>query len=114
VRFKYEGDTAIMISTPLVGSALYEAGVNKGDLILSIDDQAVTSYPELNFIIGTRKIDDEIDVSFSHLGKLKKGSFKLKEDSQIVLIPKEKFSIKITPEEEQLRAEWLNSKVIDK
>ena len=114
VRFKYEGDTAIVISTPLIGSALYEAGVNKGDLILSIDDQAVTSYPELNFIIGTRKIDDEIDVSFSHLGKLKKGSFKLKEDSQIVLIPKEKFSMKITPEEEKLRAEWLNSKVIDK
>ncbi len=114
VRLKYEGDTAIMMSNPLIGSALYDAGVNKGDLILSIDDQAVTSYPELNFIIGTRKINDEIDVSYSHLGKLKKGSFKLKEDNQIVLIPKEKFSIRVTEEEELLRSNWLSPIVLDK
>jgi len=111
LRLKFEGDTATLLSQPLVESALYEAGVNKGDLILSIDDQAVTSYPELNFIIGTRKVGDEIDISFSHLGKLKQSSFKLQEDKQIVLIPKEKFSIKITEEEEKLRQEWLGSKV---
>jgi len=111
LRLKFEGDTATLLSQPLVESALYEAGVNKGDLILSIDDQAVTSYPELNFIIGTRKVGDEIDISFSHLGKLKQSSFKLQEDKQLVLIPKEKFSIKITEEEEKLRQEWLGSKV---
>ena len=111
VRLKFEGDTATLISQPQIASALYDAGVNKGDLILSIDDQFVTSYPELNFIIGTRKINDEIEVSYSHYGKLKKGSFKLKEDSQLVLIPKEKFSIRITDEEEKLRQDWLNSRV---
>lgn len=112
VRLKFEGDTATLLSQPLVETALYEAGLNKGDLILSIDDQAVSSYPELNFIIGTRKIDDEIDISFSHYGKLKHGSFKLKEDNQHMIIPKEKFSIKIQEEEEALRADWLNSKVV--
>ena len=111
LRLKFKGDTATFLSEPLVGSALYEAGINKGDLILSIDDQPVTSYPELNFIIGTRKIEDEIDISFSHFGKLKQSSFKLKEDNQLVLIPKEKFSIRINEEEEKLRAGWLNSKV---
>ena len=111
VRLKFEGDTATLLSPPLVESALYEAGLNKGDLILSIDDQPVTSYPELNFIIGTRKIEDEIDVSFSHFGRLKQGTFKLKEDNQLVLIPKEKFSIRIKEDEEKLRADWLNSKV---
>lgn len=112
VRLKFEGDTATLISQPMVESALYEAGLNKGDLILSIDEQAVTSYPELNFIIGTRKIGDEIDISFSHFGKLKQGSFKLKEDNQHKIIPKEKFSIKIKEEEEKLREDWLNSKVV--
>ena len=114
VRLSYDGDTATLLSQPLVESALYEAGVNKGDLILSIDGQAVTSYPELNFIIGTRKIGDEIDISFSHHGKLLKSSLKLKEDNQLVLIPKEKFSIRVTEEEEKLRAAWLNSKVSEK
>lgn len=111
VRLEFEGDTATLLSKPFVESALYMAGLNKGDLILSIDDQPVTSYPELNFIIGTRKIGDEIDVSFSHFGNLKQSSFKIKEDNQLVLIPKEKFSIKIKEEEEKLRADWLNSRV---
>ena len=109
---KFEGDTATLLSPPLVETALYKAGLNKGDLILSIDEQPVTSYPELNFIIGTRKIDDEIDISFSHFGKMKNSNFKLAEDNQLVLIPKEKFSIQITEEEEKLRADWLNSKVV--
>lgn len=112
VRLKFKGDTATLLSHPLVESALYEAGLNKGDLILSIDEQAVTSYPELNFIVGTRKVSDEIDISFSHYGKLKQGSLKLKEDNQHKIIPKEKFSIKIKEEEEELRASWLNSKVV--
>lgn len=112
LKLKFEGDTATLLSPPLVETALYKAGLNKGDLILSIDEQPVTSYPELNFIIGTRKIDDEIDISFSHFGKMKNSNFKLAEDNQLVLIPKEKFSIRITEEEEKLRADWLNSKVV--
>ncbi len=110
VRLKFEGDTATLLSTPLVGSGLYEAGVNKGDLILTIDDQPVTSYPELNFIIGTRKIGDELNVEYVHLGKRKNGTFKLKEENQLVLVPKERFSIRLKEEEEDLRSKWLSAK----
>ena len=102
-----------MISKPIINSALYEAGVNKGDLILSIDDQPVTSYPELNFIIGTRKIGDEIEIKYSHYGELLVSSFKLKEDNQLVLIPKERFSIKLKEEELELRKSWLQSRMTD-
>jgi len=111
-RFKFEGDTATLLSQPQINTGLYEAGVNKGDLIISIDDQFVTSYPELNFIIGTRKIEDEIEVKYSHYGKLKSGSFKVKEDKQLVLIPKEQFSIKLKDEEIKLREDWLSSRVM--
>ncbi|MCG8307860.1 MAG: PDZ domain-containing protein [Cytophagales bacterium] len=108
LRLEFEGDTARLLSPPLVNSAFYEAGINQGDLILAIDDQPVTSYPELNFIIGTRKVGDEINVSYSHHGRLQTGSFKLKEDNQYVLIPKEKFSIRIKEEEMTLRDAWLS------
>lgn len=114
VGLSFAGDTATLLSQPLIESALYEAGVNKNDLILSIDGQPVTSYPELNFIVGTRKVGDEIDISYAHLGELKTGSFKLKEDNQIILIPKEKFSFRVIEEEEALRASWLNSRVKSK
>ena len=111
-KLEFDGDIATLISPPLVDGALYEAGLNEGDLILSIDEQAVTSYPELNFIIGTRKIGDEINISYSHLGRLLHSNFILKEDKQLVLIPKEKFSIKIKEDEEKRRADWLSSKVV--
>ncbi len=111
VRLKFDGDTATVQSQPLVGSALYEAGVTREDIILSIDDQPVTSYPELNFIIGTRKIDDEVAITFSHRGKLKKSNMKLKADNQLVFVPKEKFSIQPVPEEVSRKEVWLKSKV---
>jgi hypothetical protein len=71
----------------------------------------VTSYPELNFIVGTRKVGDELEIQYSHFGKLKIGTFKLKEENQLVLVPKEKFSIRLKEEEEKLRSSWLSSKV---
>ena len=111
VRLKFNGDTATVQSQPLVGTSLYEARVSQGDLILSIDDQPVTSYPELNFIIGTRKINDEVSISFSHRGNLRKSSMTLKEDNQLVLVPKEKFSIRTIPEETSRKEAWLKSKV---
>jgi len=110
VRMKFEGDTATMLSAPLVGSGLYEAGVNKGDLILSIDEQPVTSYPELNFIIGTRKIGDELEIQYAHLGKLKIGIFKLQEENQLLLVPKERFSMRLKEEEESARNNWLSTR----
>lgn len=109
VRFKFEGDSATLISNPIEGSGLYNAGVNNGDLILAIDGQPVTSYPELNFIIGTRKTGDELIVDYVHHGKLKKGAFKVKEDTQLTLIPKERFSIKVKEEEVMRKNEWLKS-----
>lgn len=111
VRMKFEGDTAIVLSDPLVGTGLYDAGVNKGDLILSIDDQPVTSYPELNFIIGTRKVGDELEVRYSHFGKLKKGIFKLQYENQLVLVPKERFSMRLDEEEENTRNKWLSPRL---
>jgi hypothetical protein len=41
---------------------------------------------------------------------LKKGTFKLKEENQLVLVPKEMFSIRLNEEERQLRQHWLASK----
>ncbi len=110
VRLRFEGDTAIVLSDPQIGNGLYDAGVNKGDLILSIDDQPVTSYPELNFIIGTRKVGDELVVRYVHLGKERSGTFKVKEDNQLILIPKERFSIKVKEEEEKRLNNWLNTR----
>jgi predicted metalloprotease with PDZ domain len=110
-RLKFEGDTATLVSDPLVGTGLYEAGVNKGDLILRLDGQPVTSYPELNFIVGTRKVGDELEVQYSHFGRFKKGTFKLKEENQLLLVPKEKFSIRLEEKELQMRDNWLSSKV---
>lgn len=113
MRLRFKGDTATLLSQPLIGSSIYEAGVNKGDLILSIDEQPVTSYPELNFIIGTRKVGDEVDIVFSHHGKLKTAIYKVNEDNQLILIPKEKFSIKVIAEESQRLDGWLKSRIAE-
>ena len=110
-RFRFKGDTAVLLSQPLINSSLYESGISKSDLILSIDEQPVTSYPELNFIIGTRKVGDILSMEYAHNGKKKTGRFTVQEDNQIVLIPKERFSMRTDEHEENRKNEWLKSRV---
>ncbi|MDZ7606576.1 MAG: hypothetical protein U5K79_13530 [Cyclobacteriaceae bacterium] len=70
----------------------------------------VNDYAELNYIVGTRRAGDEIKIRFLHNGNIKESSVKLIEDNQHILIPNEKFSIRIKEEETALRQSWLSTK----
>ncbi len=112
LRLQFENGKSFLASPPLFSSPIYDAGISEGDEILLIDGQPVTDYAELNYIIGTRRAGDEIKIRFLHNGNLKESSIKLVEDNQYILIPNEKFSIRIKEEETALRQSWLSGKTV--
>jgi len=111
---QFENGKTHLASPPLFGAPIYDAGISEGDEILLIDGQPVTDYAELNYIVGTRRVGDEIKIRFEHNGNIKESSVKLEEDNQYILIPYENFSIRIKDEQMALRESWLSTKTVKK
>ncbi|MEO0038407.1 MAG: hypothetical protein RIQ59_1618 [Bacteroidota bacterium] len=57
------------ISKVLKNSGAEKAGLRKGDVILKLDSQTITSYPELTGYISTKRPNDRINVTILREGK---------------------------------------------
>lgn len=61
----------VYVDTLLANSAAGKAGIQPGDVIISIDDKPVKSAPELQEIIGRKRPGDKIEVTVYREGKEK-------------------------------------------
>jgi predicted metalloprotease with PDZ domain len=62
---------AMLLSTPLIDSPLYDAGVDRGDLILSVDGVAMSSREALQRLLARHEPGDRVAIRFESRG----GSF---------------------------------------
>jgi Do/DeqQ family serine protease len=61
--------TGALVSQVVEGSPAATAGLRKGDVITSVNGQAVKSNSELRNIIGLRQVGDRIDIGLTRDGK---------------------------------------------
>ncbi len=61
--------TGALVSQVVEGSPAAAAGLRKGDVITSVNGQAVKSNSELRNIIGLRQVGDRIDIGLTRDGK---------------------------------------------
>lgn len=69
LAFRFDGDGATLLATPLEGSALYEAGIDQGDLLVSFGGRAITDRASLTTAIGGRDPGDEVHVVYESRGE---------------------------------------------
>jgi predicted metalloprotease with PDZ domain len=89
------------------GSALYEAGIDIGDYILSIGEESLSGNVNIDQIISRYKPGQTVPVTFEHKGILKKADLKIQEDKTLEVAPVENAS----PQQIQFRNNWLSSKI---
>lgn len=96
----------VIESTVLRGTALYEAGIEKGDKILSLSDQNIENTSDLNRIINALEIGKAYTVTFEQMGGIKTGSFTAVQDPRLTLsyLEDDKVKQKVL----NRRKEWLN------
>ncbi len=79
------GEDNMLETVVIRGTAFYDAGVEKGDKLLKVNNQQVHSTAELRKAINTLAIGQSYTITYEQMGLEKTGTFKAKQDPTITL-----------------------------
>ena len=89
------------------GSPAYEAGLEQGDHLVSLDGVAVSSADRLKRFLERRRPREVVTTTFLRRGQLVTAPLRLTADPRAKIVPKE--DAVLTREEKEFRKAWLNS-----
>jgi predicted metalloprotease with PDZ domain len=98
-------DKGIVSSNLIRGTALYEAGMEKGDKLISIDGTEINSTARLNSVINRLEIGKTYSITYSQLGETVNSQFTTKQDPRVILTYLSSENIKKS--ELKRRNDWL-------
>lgn len=108
-QLRYADGEAILTAGTLIGSPLYQAGLSRGDRIISIDGRKIGSAAELDEFLAARKPGDQVEIVFEQRGRLRTERLTLAEDDRLEVVTYESVGRAVTPAMRQLREGWLGS-----
>ena len=109
-KIRYEDGKATIARQTRIGSPLYEAGLDKGDEILSIGGKTISNAKEMQQLLRSNKAGNKLEITYRSLGEDKKGQIQLAENPALEMIPYEQTDKQLTPKMKQFRQDWLGSK----
>lgn len=99
-------------SYTLQGTPLYEAGLDKGDTLISIDGKTITSPEALDAFLASYQPGDRMNIRADTRAGEKKTALTLAEDPALEIVTYESVGRKLTPEMEAFRSNWLGSRAL--
>lgn len=109
-KIDYDQGQAVISQQTQVGSPLYQAGLNKGDVIMSVDGEEITSANVLNKLLAKHKAGDQLPITYRSLNTEKKDSIRLAKNPALEVVPYEKTDRQLTERMKTFRRNWLGSK----
>ncbi|THU40407.1 M61 family metallopeptidase [Niastella caeni] len=109
VQFK-EGTTTINSNT-VMGTPLYNAGLDIDDVIVQLDGKLVARSADINEILNNHKPGDVLAIQFKHRNEVKTASITLAENPAYTLTTFEQGGLKTTTEMMEFRNNWLGTKI---
>jgi len=106
-----QGDKVIVASATLVGQPLYELGIDRGDVITSLDGQKIATVADVERIVGARKPGDSIPISFESRGREYNVALTLHANPRLELVPYESAGREVTDAIRAFRVSWLGTRV---
>lgn len=105
-----DGKVSIAGNT-LIGSPAYNAGLDVGDILLSIEGSEIKDQKGLADLIGKYQPGTSITVQYLHRGIQKSTTLELAENPYLEVVPIEKTGSELSPAMITFRAQWLNSNI---
>jgi len=93
------------------GSPAYAAGLDDGDVIVSVGDRRIASADELANAIAGKKPGESVSVRFLRRSIPVDATLTLAEDPTLEIVPAESTGATLTPAQQQFRTAWLSSRV---
>ncbi|HST60658.1 MAG TPA: PDZ domain-containing protein [Longimicrobium sp.] len=96
---------------PLATGSLYAAGIDRGDVIVSLDGQPARTGDALAALLAGRRPGDVVTVEFVQRGERKTARMTLVENPALEAVPYESAGMQVTPRMRAFREAWLASSV---
>ncbi len=101
---------AMVRSATLIGSPLYEAGVERGDRILSIGGLSIRSDADWQAAKAAQRPGDVTQITFEQRGVRRNMRLGVALDPRVAVVPVEKAGGEFTSAQQMFRGDWLGSK----
>lgn len=109
---KVSGNEGIAIVTStLVGTPIYNAGLDAGDIILNVDGKAVNDEQTFNGIIASKNIGDKVTVNYKNRTGNHDATITLAENPYLEVVTFESAGKEISKDQQAFRSAWLSSKI---
>ena len=109
--FQFTDTTAVLDFSTKIGSPLYVAGLDRGDIIRSIDGAQVTSQEDLFVLISDYRPGDTMNIEYTSRGVDGTTALIVGEVPSIEVVPYEHAGLEVTSEMRVFRDRWLASRV---
>jgi predicted metalloprotease with PDZ domain len=97
----------------MAGTPLYEAGVDRGDQLVSAAGSPIRSEEDWRSLIGSRAPGDTVSLVFRQRGKEVRATLRLTADPRVEVVPLERAGETPTESQHAFREAWLGSRAQD-
>ena len=110
--FTFETDGARLAGPARFGSPLYTAGLDRGDLLRTIDGSPINSPAELDAVLRRSKAGDRVTIGFKRRdGSSRSSTATLAEDSHVEIVALEQTGGTLTQAQRTFRDAWLGTQI---
>ena len=112
-QLSFEGGGGARVTSPVTfESWLYKAGVERDDLIISIDGVSLSSQSALDEVLRKHQPGDQVAIRFvQRSGETVNGRLVLEEDPRQEIVPIEDTGDPLSEAQKQFRDSWFGSRV---
>jgi predicted metalloprotease with PDZ domain len=107
VDLDYDSAGATIAANTLIGSPLYDAGLDRGDRIVTLDGRPLTADSVWQTVKAAHRPGDTIPVVYDSRGARKRASLTFVADPRFELLTNEQAGRPVTPAMRAFRARWL-------
>lgn len=100
-----------IVTSTLVGTPVYEAGLDAGDVILKADGQDLKDEQAFDDLVATKKPGDKIVLDYHNRAGNHQATITLAENPYLEVVTYEKAGMTVSKEQQDFRNAWLSSKV---
>ncbi|QTE36069.1 PDZ domain-containing protein [Mucilaginibacter gossypii] len=100
-----------ILSSTTIGTPVYKAGIDAGDVILKVDGKDIKDQKGFNDAIADKKPGDKIMVNYKNRTGAHETTITLEENPNFEVVTFEKAGKQLSKEQETFRNNWLQSKV---
>ena len=111
-RINFEAEKPTISENTLIGSPLYEAGIDQDDQLISLGGETITNARVLQRILAAHAPGDTLEVTYESVGIRYDTTMILAQDPTLELVSYEQVGMEVTQEMKSFRESWLGSKVI--